>query len=255
MIDYHLTCGSGSKSVPQLTAPSAFPSCIARVRHADPAPCPIFEPPISAEDAARNSGDVGIGVACHRSGSLSLVYRNRRRSVRALARHPDHSSCNKGRTKRAAQQRALPPRCRLSPATQRNPRIGLGAPLFRRLALASSSRTFLPEWRRSETHSQLATRNEFPGMTEIIVTLEDTRSEPTIRIHPWLYDLSSDSSGPQPLKVKVLPGVSPIRQALLARRVCRNRNSSPGRRSPCNASGLGPMRLRQHWSRHPMWTW
>jgi transcriptional regulator with XRE-family HTH domain len=64
----------------------------------------------------------------------------------------------------------------------------------------------------------LANKNQFPGMAEIIVTLEDTRNEPTIRIHPWVYELSSDNSGPQPLKVKVLPGVSPIRQALLARR-------------------------------------
>jgi transcriptional regulator with XRE-family HTH domain len=64
----------------------------------------------------------------------------------------------------------------------------------------------------------LANRNQFPGMAEIIVTLEDTRNEPTIRIHPWVYDLSSENSGPQLLKVKVLPGVSPIRQALLARR-------------------------------------
>ncbi len=65
----------------------------------------------------------------------------------------------------------------------------------------------------------LAARNQFPGMTEIIVTLEDTRREPIVRIHPWLYDLSSDDSSPQPLKVKVLPGISPIRQVLLARRV------------------------------------
>jgi transcriptional regulator with XRE-family HTH domain len=65
----------------------------------------------------------------------------------------------------------------------------------------------------------LAARNEFPGMAEIIVTLEDTRTEPIVRIHPWHYDLSSDARGPQPLKVKVLPGISPIRQALLARRV------------------------------------
>ncbi len=64
----------------------------------------------------------------------------------------------------------------------------------------------------------LAKRNQFPGMAEIIVTLEDTRHEPTVRIHPWLYDFSADNSRPQPLKVKVLPGISPIRQALLARR-------------------------------------
>lgn len=65
----------------------------------------------------------------------------------------------------------------------------------------------------------LAARNEFPGMAEMIVTLEDTRSEPTIRIHPWVYDVSGGDIGPQPLKVKVLPGISPIRQVLLARRV------------------------------------
>jgi transcriptional regulator with XRE-family HTH domain len=64
----------------------------------------------------------------------------------------------------------------------------------------------------------LASRNEFPGMAEIIVTLEDTRNEPTIRIHPWVYDFTGGNSGPQPIKVKVLPGISPIRQALLARR-------------------------------------
>jgi transcriptional regulator with XRE-family HTH domain len=65
----------------------------------------------------------------------------------------------------------------------------------------------------------IAGRNQFPGMAEIIVTLEDARNEPIIRIHPWLYDLSSENSGPFPLRVKVLPGVSPIRQALAARRV------------------------------------
>lgn len=64
----------------------------------------------------------------------------------------------------------------------------------------------------------IAGRNQFPGMAEIIVALEDTRGEPTIRIHPWLYDLSSENSGPFPMRVKVLPGLSPIRQALLARR-------------------------------------
>jgi transcriptional regulator with XRE-family HTH domain len=64
----------------------------------------------------------------------------------------------------------------------------------------------------------LASRNQFTGMAEIIVTLEDTRGEPTIRIHPWLYDLSSESTGPFPLRIKLLPGLSPIRQALLARR-------------------------------------
>ena len=64
----------------------------------------------------------------------------------------------------------------------------------------------------------IAGRNQFTAMAEIIVTLEDTRGEPTIRIHPWLYDLSTGQTGPLPMRLKVLPGLGPIRQALLARR-------------------------------------
>jgi transcriptional regulator with XRE-family HTH domain len=65
----------------------------------------------------------------------------------------------------------------------------------------------------------IAGRNQFTSMAEIIVTLEDTRGEPTIRIHPWLYELSTEKNGPLPMNLKVLPGVSPIRQALIARKV------------------------------------
>jgi len=56
-------------------------------------------------------------------------------------------------------------------------------------------------------------------MAEIIVTTDDVRGDPVVRIHPWFYDLSSDGSGPFPMQVKVLPGLSPVRQALLTRRV------------------------------------
>jgi transcriptional regulator with XRE-family HTH domain len=65
----------------------------------------------------------------------------------------------------------------------------------------------------------IARRNQFPAMSEVIVTLEESRGEPTIRIHPWIYDLASDDSNPFPLQVKVLPGISPMREALIARRV------------------------------------
>jgi transcriptional regulator with XRE-family HTH domain len=65
----------------------------------------------------------------------------------------------------------------------------------------------------------LAAKNQFLGMTEIIVTLEEARGEPLVRIHPWVYELRSGEGEPYPLKIKVLAGVSPIRQALLARRV------------------------------------
>jgi hypothetical protein len=56
-------------------------------------------------------------------------------------------------------------------------------------------------------------------MAEIIVTLDDSRDEPVVRIHPWIYDLSGKDSNPAPLRVRVLPGLSPIRQVLLTRRV------------------------------------
>jgi transcriptional regulator with XRE-family HTH domain len=65
----------------------------------------------------------------------------------------------------------------------------------------------------------IAGRNQFPGMAEMIVTLEGSSDNPLIRIHPWLYDFSIEKSGPFPIRVKVIPGLSPIRQALLARRV------------------------------------
>lgn len=65
----------------------------------------------------------------------------------------------------------------------------------------------------------LAARNQFTAMAEIIVTLEDARGEPFVRIHPWLYDLTLRSDGPLPLRLKVLPGLSPIRQALITRKV------------------------------------
>jgi hypothetical protein len=63
---------------------------------------------------------------------------------------------------------------------------------------------------------QLGNRNQFPGMAEIIVTTEGSQNEPTIRVHPWLYNLSVEDE-PTAMHVQVLSGCSPIRQALLAR--------------------------------------
>src|SRR5258708_1204480 len=37
----------------------------------------------------------------------------------------------------------------------------------------------------------LAGRNQFTNMAEIIVTLDEGRDEPIVRIHPWVYDLSN----------------------------------------------------------------
>jgi transcriptional regulator with XRE-family HTH domain len=64
----------------------------------------------------------------------------------------------------------------------------------------------------------IASRNQFTNMLEIIVTLDDSRGEPIVRIHPWIYDLSSEDAAPLPLRVRVLPGLSPVRQAMIARK-------------------------------------
>lgn len=62
----------------------------------------------------------------------------------------------------------------------------------------------------------VASRNRFSGMTEIITTQEDGHDGTLVRIHPWLYDFSGNDNNPLPLRVRVLPGISPIRQALMA---------------------------------------
>jgi transcriptional regulator with XRE-family HTH domain len=66
--------------------------------------------------------------------------------------------------------------------------------------------------------ASVGSRNEFRSMAEIIVTLDDRPGEPIVRIHPWVYELSAGGTTPQPLRIKVLPGVSPVRQALIARK-------------------------------------
>jgi hypothetical protein len=64
---------------------------------------------------------------------------------------------------------------------------------------------------------QVAGRNQFQGMLEIIVTTEGSRTEPTVRIHPWLYNTGQAGSDPVPARMRVLAGASPIREALIAR--------------------------------------
>lgn len=64
---------------------------------------------------------------------------------------------------------------------------------------------------------QVSGRNQFQGMLEIIVTTEGSRTEPTVRIHPWLYSTGQAGSDPVPTRMRVLAGVSPIREALITR--------------------------------------
>jgi hypothetical protein len=65
---------------------------------------------------------------------------------------------------------------------------------------------------------QLGNRNNFPGMAEIIVTTEGSRQAPTVRIHPWFYDLATEEE-PTAMRVVVNAGCSPVREALIARGV------------------------------------
>ena len=64
---------------------------------------------------------------------------------------------------------------------------------------------------------QLGNRNQFPKMAEIIVTTEGSHETPIFRLHPWQYDLSSETSAPSPMRIKVLSGCSPVRDALVMR--------------------------------------
>jgi hypothetical protein len=82
-------------------------------------------------------------------------------------------------------------------------------------------------------------RNQFADMIEIIVTLEDGRGEPTIRIHPWIYDLAGTDNEPVPLTVKVLPGLSPIRQALLGGRALSEQDLALWEKVPLHRIRIG----------------
>jgi len=56
----------------------------------------------------------------------------------------------------------------------------------------------------------------FRAWAEIILTTEGSQHEPVVRAHTWVYDLSMEDE-PTPLRVRVLPGCSPVRQALRTR--------------------------------------
>jgi transcriptional regulator with XRE-family HTH domain len=65
----------------------------------------------------------------------------------------------------------------------------------------------------------LAGRNHFTNMAEIIVTLDGVGADAVIRVHPWIYEISREASAPLPLRIKVLPGLSPVREALIVRKL------------------------------------
>lgn len=85
----------------------------------------------------------------------------------------------------------------------------------------------------------LAGRNQFTGMTEIIATLEDSQGAPTVRIHPWLYDFTGKNNEPIPIRVKVLPGISPIRQALIASKIRPEQDFSGWEKVPLHRIRVG----------------
>lgn len=69
--------------------------------------------------------------------------------------------------------------------------------------------------------NRLAGRNAFGQMFEIIATLEpvDRAPEPIVRLHPWAYWIQDGQAELAPARLDVAPGVSPIREALVARGV------------------------------------
>jgi hypothetical protein len=85
----------------------------------------------------------------------------------------------------------------------------------------------------------LGGRNPFASMAEIIVTIEDSGRDQIIRIHPWLYDLSGDQNEPTPLGIKVLQGLSPVRQALLASGALPEQQFASWQEIPVNRIRIG----------------
>lgn len=85
---------------------------------------------------------------------------------------------------------------------------------------------------------QLGKRNNFSGMGEIIVTTEGSRQAPTVRIHPWLYDLGSEEE-PSAMSVTVHAGCSPVREALSARGVFPEQSLKEWQSFPLNRVRIG----------------
>lgn len=81
-----------------------------------------------------------------------------------------------------------------------------------RLGLASPSQGDRERIRR------LAARNGYTEMAEFIVTLEDLSGErePIVRVHPYIYR-DPHNHTPLVMPLTVLPGMSPVRDALLVR--------------------------------------
>lgn len=72
-----------------------------------------------------------------------------------------------------------------------------------------------PSTRDRRRIRRVAARNAFTGMAEIIVTFADSAAEhPSVQIHPWLYLGGHSARG---AAVVILPGLSPVREALVAR--------------------------------------
>jgi hypothetical protein len=85
----------------------------------------------------------------------------------------------------------------------------------------------------------VAARNQFSTMIEIIVTLEDGEDAPVIRLHPWIYELGKDKE-PSPLSVKVLTGISPVREALLKRRILPEQQFLAWEKASLHRIRIGP---------------
>lgn len=65
---------------------------------------------------------------------------------------------------------------------------------------------------------RLAARNAFAAMSEVIVTFDGNgRDTPIVRVHPWVYPNIEQAADPVVATFAVVPGVSPVREALITR--------------------------------------
>lgn len=84
---------------------------------------------------------------------------------------------------------------------------------------------------------RVAGRNGFEGMAEIIVTLQDEREDrPDVCFHPWVYALDEEQPGPSELVI--LPGLSPVREALALRASLPEQELLPASEAALSCIGL-----------------
>ena len=90
--------------------------------------------------------------------------------------------------------------------------------------------------------TNIAKRNNFDSMAEVIVTFDDSPGRGhafPVRLHPWMYRSDRTEAVLQDAVMSVMPGVSPVREALMARGVLPEQNLNDWAEAPSTRVRIG----------------